>query len=525
MIADHIMARRRLFLVGVFALIVGNAAAQSGQTPAVDREIVSVRGDVYRVREGDQYTILLVTPEGIVLADPLTAESANWLKTELTTRFPQRPVRYVIHTSHRFDRSEGAWTFNETAELVAHRSFEGELQRSHRELPRFLAPFDVNRDGTLERSEWTATRFAALMDHHDGDGNGVVTPAELTRFVRSPERVFDNGRDITLGGKTVRLLHTPFSGEPDATTIVFPDEHVAFVPDAPIVRSGSFSFGRFKPSEAVRWVRAIAAQDVDTIVLASGESQSGSDLRTVRDYLDALVEGVTDGLEVGASLSALQRSAILDAFRTNPYFTDRMTHIADVYHSTRLVTMDWSLAAQVNYASSNRIYCNLYATCSTGGALPVATGALGLAVARFGVSAEGTVGAQTWSSRTSDYYDEEVAFRESRLAVLGSYTTARVGGMSYRLLGGVAFTRGDLRGMSRVKGGIAPYAGRHPIEEQGSRSGFTAGVDLMTRFGSRFGLVVPVRLTSSMSRREMWPGPTDLRIGAGVSMRVLRQLH
>src|SRR5262245_14687231 len=85
------------------------AAAPAGaQEPAHPPQIGRLRGDLYRVDAGDRHTVFLVTSEGIVLSDPIDRETARWLKSELATRFPDRPVKYVLLTHHHFDRAEGA---------------------------------------------------------------------------------------------------------------------------------------------------------------------------------------------------------------------------------------------------------------------------------------------------------------------------------------------------------------------------------------------------------------------------------
>ena len=60
------------------------------QGPA--REIIPLTGDLYRARNGNWYTIFLVTPDGIILGDPINPAFAAWLKGELAGRFPV-PVR------------------------------------------------------------------------------------------------------------------------------------------------------------------------------------------------------------------------------------------------------------------------------------------------------------------------------------------------------------------------------------------------------------------------------------------------
>ena len=113
---------RRLALVVVLALLACAASAQQGQKPPV-RSIAQVTGGLYRVQNNEHYTVFYVTPAGIILADPISADAAAWLKAELARRFPNVPVRYVIYSHHHQDHASGAAVFDDTAELVAHENF------------------------------------------------------------------------------------------------------------------------------------------------------------------------------------------------------------------------------------------------------------------------------------------------------------------------------------------------------------------------------------------------------------------
>ena len=105
----------------------------SAQSSEPDREISQVTGNLYRVRSGAQHTVFLVTPGGIVLADPISVETAQWLKAELERRFPPGAVRYLVYTSHRFERATGGVIFNDRAELIGHREFKAALSRARRQ--------------------------------------------------------------------------------------------------------------------------------------------------------------------------------------------------------------------------------------------------------------------------------------------------------------------------------------------------------------------------------------------------------
>jgi hypothetical protein len=74
-----------------------SALAQPQPGPPV-RAITRITGDLYRVQNNQHYTVFLVTPAGIVLADPISVDAAIWIKAQLAERFPNTPVRYVLYS-------------------------------------------------------------------------------------------------------------------------------------------------------------------------------------------------------------------------------------------------------------------------------------------------------------------------------------------------------------------------------------------------------------------------------------------
>ena len=59
-----------------------------GQRLAADaREIVNVKGDIYRARNNNYFALFMVTPEGIILVDPINTAFATWMKEQFAERF------------------------------------------------------------------------------------------------------------------------------------------------------------------------------------------------------------------------------------------------------------------------------------------------------------------------------------------------------------------------------------------------------------------------------------------------------
>ena len=61
-----------------------------------------ITGGVYRATANNSGTVFLVTPAGIILADPLNPEFSMWLRQEFATRFGV-PVRYVVYSHYHWD--------------------------------------------------------------------------------------------------------------------------------------------------------------------------------------------------------------------------------------------------------------------------------------------------------------------------------------------------------------------------------------------------------------------------------------
>jgi len=188
------------------------AGAAPPRTPP--REITQVSGDLYRARNGNWYTVFLVTPAGIILGDPINKEFAPWLKGELDTRFPGKPVRYVVYSHSHFDHAEGGAVFADTATFVGHENMARNLDGRYPQMPGDM--IDRNGNGVIDREEIdipTNTRPGVcgmgpgFFDSFDRNGDGTMTPQELQAFIVKPTLLYSERLRIELGGKVVELVH------------------------------------------------------------------------------------------------------------------------------------------------------------------------------------------------------------------------------------------------------------------------------------------------------------------------------
>lgn len=463
------------------------AAAQALEPPPGDRAITVLRDDLYQVRDGQQHTVFLVTPDGIILGDPLSRNTAMWLRQELDARFPGRSVRFVLLSDHHVDRAEGAAVFTDTAEIVGNRAFDFELSASRRAMP------------------------------------------DLYRFVRNVERTYDGRRTIKLGGQTVELISTEWIHSTDLTVINFPDQRFTFAAEAPQVTVVPFAFGPDRPGSVLKWIHAVDRLEFDTLLLGNGERVSHTELTALGEYLDALRRGVAAGYERGDNVAELQARLLLAEFAASPHYPARPLHIATIYRTLRLVRVELSGAAVAEHEGRNpRAYCATYTFCAAGGAVAAGTGSAAFLVGRsFGVVVELTFGDQSWSSRTRPLYEEEVVLRRAHGAILARYSPSRprLGRLSYALLGGVSQTFGDVRGANYVPGAVVPVGGFHEISDQYSKLGLTFGLDLRHRLGAGLSIVVPIRATQLPGKPSNYqPGTIDVRMGVGISTQIFRRV-
>lgn len=137
-------------LAAVFAGVSAAALVVQQPPPPPVRDITRIAGSLYRGNASGLHNVFLVTPDGIILADPINTPFATWLKTELAERF-RVPVEYVIYSHSHYDHIEGGRVFADTAQFVAH---ENVARAMDGRLPQFPGGiWDGNQNGRIELGE------------------------------------------------------------------------------------------------------------------------------------------------------------------------------------------------------------------------------------------------------------------------------------------------------------------------------------------------------------------------------------
>src|SRR5687768_2480516 len=280
------------------AALASSAAAQ--QPPA--RGIVNVTGQLYRAQNNNHYTVFLVTPEGVIMSDPINRDFARWLKAELASRF-KVPVRYVLYTHRDWDHASGGVVFADTAEFVGHRNMLAALAppAGNPPLTAEAVKMDANRNGLVERTEATgaiAERFA-LFDYNRDE---VVSGAEIARGsvsdIYPPTTTFTDRHTVTLGGKRVTMTYLGIAHADDSSVLHFPDERAVFSADVMQVKRLP---GGLAPTIG-SWIDALAtinALDYEHALTGHALSGTKKDAMQSQQYLQDISKGVAAGIAAG----------------------------------------------------------------------------------------------------------------------------------------------------------------------------------------------------------------------------------
>ena len=319
--------------LGAAILAAATPAAFAQQPPT--RAIVNLTGQLYRAQNNNHYTVFLVTPEGVIMSDPINRDFARWLKGEIATRF-KVPVRYVLYTHHDWDHASGGVVFADTAEFVGHVNMlaEAAVPPGTPPLPAAEQKLDANRNGLVERTEATgatADQFAQIDANRDGMLSGAEVARGPLNDVHLPTTTFTDRHTVTLGGKRVEMIYLGIAHTPDGAALYFPDERTVFNADVMQIRRLP---GGLAPTVG-SWIEALRTiTALDFTIAATGHALAGTKqdaLESLR-YLEDLSKGVAAGVAAGQTLTQIQKSLTLDAYKGfERWDTVREAHIAQVY--------------------------------------------------------------------------------------------------------------------------------------------------------------------------------------------------
>jgi glyoxylase-like metal-dependent hydrolase (beta-lactamase superfamily II) len=306
----------RAGLIGLGVVVC--AASAFAQAP--ERAIEKVTGDLYRAQNNQHYTVFLVTQEGIIVSDPINREFATWLREQIEQRFDV-PVRYVLYSHHHWDHASGGEVFADTAEFVGHETMPEALALRPADTPLndAAAAMDANRNGRVERAE-ASGNLQGQFDLYDENTDGALTGAEVARGpvsdVHPAETLFADRRAVSLGGKTVEMIHVGPTHSPDMTVLRFPAERAVFLVDFISLKRLPFqNLPGMDVDQLTATIRGVEALDFDIGVGGHGAIGTKQDVAMHREYLEELRDAVAAGIAAGQSLEQLQASIKMEEYR------------------------------------------------------------------------------------------------------------------------------------------------------------------------------------------------------------------
>ena len=253
-------------LAAMAAVLMLCLAAATASAQEVKREITKIAGDLYRFQNKFHYSVFLVTPEGVIVTDPINAEAAAWLKAEIASRFNQ-PIKYLVYSHDHRDHIAGGEVFADTATVVAHE-------------------------------------------------NARATIVGEKRPTAVPDVTFSDKMTIELGGKTVHLLYLGPSHSDNLIVMHFPEERALFTVDFISVKR--LPYMNLSDSYFPDWIetiRRVEALDFEILVPGHGPLGTKADAADHGDYLQDLYDAVLAGARAGQSLDEMKANIKLEKYK------------------------------------------------------------------------------------------------------------------------------------------------------------------------------------------------------------------
>ena len=249
-----------------------------------DRSITKIAGDLYRFQNRAHYSVFLVTPEGILVTDPINADAAKWLEAELAKRFPGVPIRYLVYSHSHADHIAGGEIFADTATVVGH-------ERAKQRIVAEQVP--------------TAT----------------------------PQVTFSDRKILQLGGKDVELIYLGPSHSDNLIVMRFPAERTVFAVD--IVAVKRLPYQDFPDADVAGWIatlRALEAMDFDILAPGHGALGGKADVADHRHYLETLRDQVKAGMAAGKSVEELKQTVTMPEYASWGMYKEwRELNVAGMY--------------------------------------------------------------------------------------------------------------------------------------------------------------------------------------------------
>ncbi len=246
--------------VAVVTLLLLQAPQTLAQAD-VTRSVTEIAPDVYRLQNNFHYSMVVITTEGAVVTDPINADAAGWIKTEVA-KLTDKPITHLIYSHSHGDHASGGAVLAENATVI------------------------------------TQANAPNLID-------GV-----------KPTLRFDDTHEFVQGDKTFELTWLgPGHGE-DLIAVVVRPANVAFITDAAAPKRLPWrNMGGANIDNWIDQVRKIESLDFEIFAPAHGNVGVKADATDARIYMEQLKTSVLAGLKEGKSIDDLKKDITMSDYK------------------------------------------------------------------------------------------------------------------------------------------------------------------------------------------------------------------
>ena len=252
---------KKLIKIVLFVSMLAVQSQSSFAQDDVDRSVVEIAKDVYRLQNNNHFSMVVITSEGAVVVDPINADAASWIKSEVAN-LTDKPITHLIYSHSHGDHASGGTVLAQDAEVIVQAN----------------APDEI--DGVI-----ADTRFAYEYEFSAGDKSFELT---------------------WLG---------PGHGT-DLIAVVVRPANVGFITDAVTPKRLPWrDFGGANVDDMIAQIEKIESLDFETLIPAHGYVGVKSDAADVRVYLEVLKTEVLTGLKDGQSVDELKESILMSDYK------------------------------------------------------------------------------------------------------------------------------------------------------------------------------------------------------------------
>lgn len=243
-------------------LLLSASLVMSASAQEIKREITRVTDDIYRFQNQFHVNMIVVSGDGVVVTDPINAEAAAWLKTQIN-EITDQPITTLVYSHSHGDHASGGDEYGDISTVI-----------SHKNAPEYI---------------------------------GLVEPT-----IR-----FSDEMSFVQGDKTFELTYLGPGHGTDLIAMVVRPDNVAFVVDA--ISARRLFYRDFPGTNVDHWieqVRRVNSLDFDILIGGHGPVGEKADVANGLAYLEKLRAAVLEGLNAGKSVDQLKQEIKMEKYST-----------------------------------------------------------------------------------------------------------------------------------------------------------------------------------------------------------------